>query len=482
MLSGMWWILACAPSGPPDIVLVSIDGLRADRTSFGGNPRPTTPSLDALAAEGIVFSHAWSASNESLYSHAALLTGLAPPEVARMDYATFTVPPAVTTVAEALRANGYATGGFVAGGHVKASFGFDQGFDTFEEGPDFGSFHATVPLALDWLARTEGPRFTFVHGYDCHRPYGHATVFHHPFDRAYVGPVDAWVARRNATERILDGVYYAGLDLPALLHATGLRMSDPSGYRTAREAAARVPPWYRTPLDAADLDHVRAHYDGGVLAADTYVGMLLDALRASDRWDETVVLVTADHGEDLQDHGFYNHRASLTDSTTRVPLVIGGGWLPDRARGRVVDALVDAEDIVPTLLDLAGVTPLAQARGHSLRGCWTSACLPRAAAFQIGVLGQVSIRTATRRLVYDGATPADPTLAARIGAADPASLAVYASDTDLREQFDVSPTDSAGTRQLRDDLAAWYGALRLSDAAAKVPAEVTTMLREHGYW
>ena len=115
----------------PNIVMVSIDGLRADRTGPGGHHRETTPVLTSLLAEGIWFQNAFSQSNESLHSHAALMTSRYPTEINRGDYLFYTIPDATLTLAEILSAIGYTTGGFVAGGHIKANFGFAQGFQHF---------------------------------------------------------------------------------------------------------------------------------------------------------------------------------------------------------------------------------------------------------------------------------------------------------------------------------------------------------------
>ena len=335
-------------------------------------------------AAGLRFPNSYSQSNESLLSHAALFTGRYPSEVGWPDYLEFVVPDEAYTLAEALADIGYEPAAFSAQGHVRGVFGFDQGFSLWSEEEDFAAFFHTVPRALAWLEQRPAqapPAFLFLHGYDCHRPYGHDSVFHHPFDAEYQGPMEQLVKGRNATERIVDGVFYKDFARQSIAHASGVWMSDPTDYlRLARDAHAELE---GVPLSPRDLDHMVAHYDGAVLSADTYVGRFLQGLREQGRWENTLVIVLADHGEDLQTHGFSNHRAVVYDSTTRVPLDIGGGALPDAWRGVVRDELVDAVDLVPTVMDMAGTLPPAGVRGRSL---WAVARgeepAPKAAVFQ----------------------------------------------------------------------------------------------------
>ena len=169
-------LLACG-SAPerPNVLLVSMDTVRFDRTSLGGD-RDTTPNLAALAAEGVSFNRAYSVGNESLRSHVALFTGLYPSEVAVPDYGSFALPRVgAAPLAEVLAAYGYRTAAFTGGGHVVPAFGFDRGFASFAVGggPEaFGSAFDSVPPAVAWMkAQGEAPWFAFVHGYDAHSPY-----------------------------------------------------------------------------------------------------------------------------------------------------------------------------------------------------------------------------------------------------------------------------------------------------------------------
>ncbi len=457
-------LLACAvPGAQPNLVLVSIDGLRMDRTSLGAE-RDTTPNLARHAAEGLVFNSAFSASNESALSHVVLLTGRYVPEIAVPDYTTFILPEGLTTLPEALQQVGYETAGILAGGHLRSTFGFGQGWDHFVEVSDFGSFQESVPEALSWLEMRDSPEpfFLMVHGYDLHRPYAKTGPFFHAFGGDYEGPMCALASERNETERIFRGVLYPEHERPTVRHASGAEMSDPRQYAAGLERTEGG-----TPLSSADLEHMRDHYDGGALAADFYLGVLLDSLP-----ENTVVIVTSDHGEDLQDHGVSNHRAVLHDSTTHVPFVILGAGQGQR------DDLVSATDVVPTMMALAGSTPPAGARGLDLLAEARDDGL-----FQQGVMGQSAMRSTTHRLLFEGLELDDPQYLRVAYESDIGDhFRLYDLRTDPDEQLDVLAEQPAIARALREELVEVLASLAWSDAARAPTPEVIEAMRARGYW
>jgi arylsulfatase A-like enzyme len=209
--------------------------------------------------------------------------------------------------------------------------------------------------------------------------------------------------------------------------------------------------------------------------------MLGAALARLDRagfLDHTVVVVVSDHGEDLLDHGYMNHRTGLYDSTTRVPLV---AWGPGFAAGKRERSLVDGRDVAATLLDVAGVAAPAGMSGRSLR----SPDPALDAVFAEGVMDQVSVRTATHRLVYSRAPLDEPGYAEELAAQDPASsrFALFDLRVDPGELRDVRLDDPATTAALRDRLVAWRrGLVVATSPPADVSPEAAASLREHGYW
>ncbi len=442
------------------MLLVCLDTVRPDRTSLAG-ARDTTPALAALARSGTTFDLAFSPGNESLYAHAALFTGRWPSEVAVPTYTRFGVPDATPTLADALRRGGYRTAAFTGGGHVVASFGFDAGFDTFEAASeDFGSLFDSVPRALAWIGTAdERPWFAFVHGYDAHTPWTAPGPFLHRWAEAPARPeVEQIAADPLAIERVRadvgGGAWFAERPLDDLTHVAGRRLLGLAAYEE---------PWTRradehvVPLAASDVAHLRDHYDGGVSYGDAWLAVLL----AEVDLRSTVVVVVADHGEDLFDHGVANHRAGLWDSTTRVPMVAAGPGFPAGAR---VSAFTDLRDVAPTLLAAAGLSPLAGAAGVDLRHVASGELPGHTAVYAEGVLGMVSVRDREGRL----------TARVRLDdAADVASLADAPIDGGRFSLWDVPDTGDrlrtpdaaarARAESLRASLLAWRATLIPSD-------------------
>lgn len=466
--------LGCAGEvreGPPNLVLVSLDGMASFRTSLDGGPNPTTPTLQRLAAEGVHFENAFSQSNESLFSHASLFSGRYVSELAVPAYTTFTVPDEAVLVPEVLGLYGYSTAAFVAGGHVKGPYGFDQGFSTYQDAYDFGAMFHTVPDALAWIETAREPWFIVLHGYDCHRPYQKAGVFHAPFGE---GPESEHLTELTGTDAVYDGRAYPGFEVERVKHATGDPIVDPEGYlRIARWAESHP----GEALPEGDVEAVRDQYDAAVLAADLQLGRFLEQLQASPAGGNAVVIATADHGEDLHEHGLFNHRALLRDSTTKVPLVIWGtGIEPD-----VRTDLASAIDVVPTLLALAGATPLGAAPGRDLLGA------PRdTLVFQESVLDEVSVRSATHRLVFRGVPPAFELFDLALAVAPLASpqFALYDLREDPRETRDVLAEQPEVGAELKAALIAWRGGLDRSTTVGSQPRDPALLeaLKARGYW
>ncbi|MCP4915964.1 MAG: sulfatase-like hydrolase/transferase [Proteobacteria bacterium] len=468
----MSWLLLLAcdeppADRPPNLVLVSLDGMASFRTSLDGGPNPTTPTLERLASEGVRFESAFSQSNESLFSHASLFSGRYVSELANPSYATFTVPDEAVLVPEVLGLYGYTTAAFVAGGHVKGPYGFDQGFSEYADQHDFGAMFHTVPEALAWIETAQEPWFIVLHGYDCHRPYQKAGVFHAPFGP---GPESASLSDLTGTDAVYDGHVYPDFAVERIQHATGDPIVDPEGY-------LRIARWSEDhdgePIDDADLEAVRNQYDAAVLAADLQLGRFLEQL---DR-PNTVVVATADHGEDLHEHGLFNHRALLRDSTTKVPLVIWGAGIEPAVRTDLASAI----DVVPTLLGLAGAAPLGDAPGRDLLASTDGGLV-----FQESVLDEVSVRSATHRLVFRGVPPAFELfdLALSVAPLEGPHFALYDLRADPREQTDVLSEQPQVAAELKAALTSWRAEMKRSTTVGSQPRDPALLeaLKSRGYW
>jgi arylsulfatase A-like enzyme len=297
-----------------NVVLISFDTLRADHVGAYGYDRPTTPNIDALAADGVLFSSAISQSAWTRPAHASMLTGLYPSEhgVIAMSRA-LALDGEFRTLPSLLAERGYATAAFTGGGNMSSHFGFSAGFDVYES--PGRRFQDSLGRVEEWLARVgEEPFFLLIHGYDSHRPYKSAAI-----DRQALG-------------------------IAASPPAVGLS-------RACREG--------RGPGDlAAYVDE----YDAAIHHGDRAVGRLIDLFRRTGRLDNTVILLTSDHGEEFLEHGGCFHVRSLYREVVHVPLIVVAPGLAPRVVPEPVPASVA---ITPTVLELVGVVS-ARRKGPSL--------------------------------------------------------------------------------------------------------------------
>jgi arylsulfatase A-like enzyme len=314
----------------PNLILVSIDTLRADHLSCYGYERPTTPHLDALAAEGTLFRSSAAAATWTLPSTATLLTGLLPDQH-RLHSLEDRLAPSVVTLAERLRGAGYRTAAFTDGGFVGPEWGFYQGFERY----DFTRGEAWEPKdaaviaerTAQWLEDNRfQPFFLFVHTYETHQPYTRREGFAGPFlPPGYHGPLGDEVGAFSLVE--------------------------PGRSRADREWA-------------------EALYDGEIARADHYLGGLLAGLVRGPLGARTAVVVTSDHGEEFLEHGGVEHgHGKVFDENVMVPLIVRP---PGGAAGREVATPVSGADVVPILLKLAGLPRPEGLVGRSLPQLMTS--------------------------------------------------------------------------------------------------------------
>jgi arylsulfatase A-like enzyme len=325
-------VIGDAPPALPNIVLVCLDTLRADRLGCYGHSRPTSPRLDAWAAErAALFRTVVATSPWTLPSHVSMFTG---DDAVRHGVNHFrAAPPSLEMVAERLRRAGYATAAITGGGYLRPQFGFAQGFDRFVYWPhrDTDRELATgMETALQWLdSQRARPFFLFFHTYEVHYPHLRRQPY---FDR-------------------LGGEAAAALpSAEILMESHGWRgLRAPGDYFTARGPGESRS---HAPLTAGEKDLVNLMYDSGVAYADVHVGRLIDRLRSLGLEDRTVLIVTSDHGEALGEDDRAGH-SYLEDYNVLVPLMVAlpGG----RGAGIAIDRQVRLTDLAPTVLDAAGL-------------------------------------------------------------------------------------------------------------------------------
>ena len=339
---GLLAAAGCARSDrAPDVVLFVIDTLRADRVGAYGHSRPTTPHLDALAGESVVFERAYAPAPWTLPSVVSLLTSTFPCEHGVVLDGQ-RIAPSLVPLAERLKGAGYATASFYANPYAGPMTGLGRGVDHLEAVP-----FAEGSVVAPWLDRTrDRPLFLYVHNVEPHDPYEAPAevVARFGSDASTQVRANRLVGRYRQLSRVDWGA------------------GRPPGTtdNTAQQQAA-----------AAELANLRpaveALYDADVFEADRRLGSVIEALRARGRFDDTLLMVVADHGEEFGEHGAWQHDQSLYEELVRVPLVVRlpGG----RSGGTRVATPVSLVDVVPTVAEVLSRPELARgARGRSLLG------------------------------------------------------------------------------------------------------------------
>ncbi len=327
---------ATPPANAPNILLVTLDTVRADRMGAYGNTAIDTRNFDALGEQGVLFEAASAVAPVTGPSHAAMLSGTGPWENGVLLNGV-PLPDERPLLAERLHDAGWATAAFVSAYVLDGDLGFSRGFSVYDD--DFGLFAGardlfvarafdmahrnrdpdwvlerrgaeTTDRALSWVGTQSGPWFAWVHLFDAHGPYA---------------PPPPW-----------DTAYYAG------------DPRDPS--HTSMGAVSHVASYLLPHLvGITDVNYVLSQYDGEVSYADRQLGRLMDAVPAN-----TIVVAIGDHGESLGEHGvWFNHGDDLYETSLRVPFAIR--W-PGTLAPRRVSTPVEGSDLAPTLLALAGLT------------------------------------------------------------------------------------------------------------------------------
>jgi arylsulfatase A-like enzyme len=309
-----------AVSSPPSIVLIIIDTLRSDKLGAYGYPEPTSPELDAYGRRGVRFGRVIAQSSWTRPSIASLLTSRYPREVGIYDEKAQALNDRFETLAELLKASGYTTVGVTANPNINASFNFDQGFDHYEDSD----------ILFHWMQEEPGK----------------ASITERPVRSAHevLESVLDWTASQRRPP------YYVQVNLMEV-H----QYDDP---RTHRPEFAGLFPGER------HRDYLQA-----IVAVSDAVGWFIRSLEKRPEWSNALFVVTSDHGEGLSDHPnvalSHSHGLLLYSSQVLVPLLL---YTPssDLPRGKVIDRPVRLLDLMPTLLDYAGVPVPQGLRGVSL--------------------------------------------------------------------------------------------------------------------
>ncbi len=421
------WLTVCltvsAAATPPNIVLVTVDTTRADRMGFMGSKRGLTPNLDALARRSVVFTHAYSQAPFTAPSHATILTGTYP-QFHQVEDFQVPLTKDLPYAPAILKAQGYQTAAFVGSIVLDPaqglSVGFSRGFDTYD-----ARFHLALP-GEDHYASTDRRGAVVVE---------HALTW---LGKRPPGPFFIWV-----------------------------HLYDPHfPYEPPEPFLSR----YKS-----------APYDGEIAYSDSALGKLLSYLRAHGLFENSVIALMSDHGESLWDHGEEFHGFFLYDATIHVPLLLK---LPsDRFAGKRIENPVGLVDVLPTILQAAGIAVPQEIQGESLLDMMAKAKPPSAASAHAGQ--RTGAASSSDRPLYDRPLYAETEYGVRAyGWSAIRSLRtskylfieaprreLYDLAADPKAEHDLSTTSKAVADTLQGQLDAFRKKTSKGEAAPIVPAD-----------
>ena len=441
MVAGSLGLVGCSESKleqqteiderPTNVVLVVIDSLRADHLSCYGHERPTTPEIDALAAVSVRYANAFSQAPWTTPSIGSLLSSQYP-TVLGIRHALSPLPEGLVLLPEVLQANGIATGAVVSHSFTSAKWGFSQGFDSFDESNIKDYEGITSPgvsaRAIQFLDQhRDRPFFLFLHYFDPHFAYVDHDRFSFGAGQAdYSGPVKS------------------GQDFLPL----------------AKQ---------RDELDGDDVEELHRLYDSELALTDHYVGKVLEHLRALSLFDDSLIIVTADHGEEFLDHGMLGHAKTLYNELVSVPLIVKY----PRGEAGVVEEPVALLDLYPTVLDVLGLEVDHALAGSSLRIDAKPGAKPNEAR---PVFTETSRRRELRAVVVDGYKLV---LDLETGARE-----LFHLESDSAERYDLTAAEPERVESMTALLESWMrdtGAVLVREGDLELDPAERERLRRLGY-
>jgi len=311
----------------PNIIFISIDALRADRLSCYGYHRNTSPNIDRLTSQGVLFKNAFSQATWTLPSHASIFLSQ---YVWRHKVNTGKkrLGNSFTTLAEILRDRNYTTCAFVGGGLLSSGYGFNQGFEIYDDGSPrrrrFYEISSYINKLLSWLESVKNRKFfLFIHTFDVHGPYNPPAPY---FDLYTKGCCEGKHLRTSK-----------GIIVPRRLDASK--------------------------LTSGEINYIMAVYDGGINYVDDQLGKIFEKLNQLGIYENTIIIITADHGQGFKEHGSLKHGYKPYIELVHVPLIMRGPGIP---RNRTYENWVQHIDIAPTILEILNIPQRKEMQGRSI--------------------------------------------------------------------------------------------------------------------
>ncbi len=340
------WTPACGANSEMTIIVISVDTTRPDHLTPYGYDRETTPTLARMAAEGALFTEARSTSSWTLPAHMSLFTGL-PPNMHEVVLDQAVLHPSRKTLGEIFSAAGFRTLGFYSAPYLHGQFGFDRSMDYYERCVKPTIWDIPLSQRKASLDRLEAESHRQVstpevmqRGLRALKTFGkkRTLLFMHLFDPHY-----DFMAPRAFAKRFVDPDY-------------GGDINGRDVYTT---------PIVNGEIEPEDVEQLKALYDAELAFVDHYLQGMLETLSKQGRLDSTLVVITSDHGEAFYEDGRFGHRNDLRDEVLRIPLIV---WSPSLIQQpAVIDDPVALTDVLPTLMDYAGIAPEDVIWGRSLR-------------------------------------------------------------------------------------------------------------------
>jgi len=462
VLLGVGGLAGCGSQHPPHVVLFVIDTLRADRLGTYGYDRPTSPVIDALAEQTALYERAYAPAPWTLPSVVSLHTSVFPCEHGVVLDGQ-RLGPGLPTLAERLYQAGYATASFYANPYAGTTSGLDRGFARHELRGQTGA----GPVEA-WLEQRAGDRpfFLYIHNTEPHDPYAPP-----PAAKAAL----AAAARvEGATQERANGLLRR---LRRLTRVDWSEGQEPGSTDNSSEQSAVMEEL------AGMAPAVEALYDAEVRHADARLGEVVRLLRRHGLWEDTLFILTSDHGEEFGEHGGWQHDQSVYEELLHVPLLVR--WPDGTGAGRRIETPVSLLSVVPTVLEAVG-RAAGSPSPRSLRAALEAPSAERAGS------GAVGLRVNRKKYYAPFArTRGDVNVALRQGAwkgiwnVEPDTFELYHLGSDPGEQRDRSAGEPERVRAWRASAARWLEACRAraedTEAAPPLDAAGRERLRALGY-
>lgn len=427
-----------------NIIIITLTSVQSDHLNTYGYRRITAPNIDRISKEGVTFDNAISQSYWTLPSEASIFTSKyvcghgVYERNQRLSEKEQTLP-------EILKIYGYKTAAFVGGLDLIASYGVNQGFDYYYDDTKdmpMGSFKEIMPKALKWLRKNRDKKFfLFLQSYDSHFPYNCPKPYENMYDPDYNGMLNNLPIDYKLTKNIRNGKLF--------LEGKSIELTE------------------------KDVNHIIAHYDGCINYSDKFIGDLLNEIRDLNLSNNTMVIITSEHGEELLDHGSFDRfgQKNLYDEVVRVPLIIK---FPNTTAmgGKRIIRQVQLIDIMPTILDFLGIPINKEAQGLSLVPLIEGKSVKddfNRYAYSEASTNKYALRTNEYKLIYNNG-----------------KFELYDLKEDKMEMNDLSKQMPEIVYELTQRLAKWQRetktTMNFKDTHIELTIEMKEKLKQAGYW